>query len=101
MAGFKNLFIVDTPEGGTRKSEQMGFSSATLLIFSVITLAGQFYHFDVPETQAMALAGGIVGVAGSLSGFILRLRSSGGTIKAKNKSAWIKADDDDSGWGVG
>ena len=96
MNNLKNAFIVKKPDGGVRQSEQMTFSTATLAVFTLITLIAKFYEFEVDEYQAMALAGGVVGMAGSLSGIVLRWRSDGGTIKAKVKPPAIDSED----WGV-
>ena len=79
----KNIWVVNEPNGETRRSKQMTFSSATLAIFTLITLIAKFYEFEVAEYQAMALAGGVVGMAGAVSGIVLRWRSKGGVIKAK------------------
>lgn len=87
-----NLLTVENPDGSTRKSEQMAFSSATLFFFTVITLVANFYEFEIEAYQAAALAGGIVGMAGSLSGIVLRWRSQGGTIKRK-----VEVGDDEMG----
>lgn len=96
MNDLKNLWVVKDPDGSTRKSEQMTFSTATLFFFTVITLVAKFYEFEIEAYQAAALAGGIVGMAGSLSGIVLRWRSAGGTIKAKDRPTVIDSDS----WGV-
>lgn len=94
MKQLKNTFIVKQSDGSTRTSEQMTFSTATLAVFTLITLIAKFYNFEVEEFQAMALAGGVVGMFGSLSGLVLRWRSQGGTIKAKEPDP-VKLDDDE------
>ena len=96
MNKLKNLWVVKEPDGETRKSEQMAFSTATLFFFTVITLFAKFYEFEIDVYQAAALAGGIVGMAGSLTGLVLRYRSKGGTIKAKDSRVSINSDS----WGV-
>lgn len=96
MNNLKNVFVVKDPDGSTRPSEQMAFSAATLFFFTVITLVAKFYEFEIESYQAAALASGIVGMAGSLTGIVLRWRSAGGTIKAKDS----RPDIDWDSWGV-
>lgn len=81
----KDLITVKQPNGDERTSEQMTVSLITLGVSIAAAVFSKVYSFDVSEADVALLSGALVGVAGSVSGLVLRWRSKGGTIKAKEK----------------
>lgn len=87
----KNLFIVKQSDGSTRLSKAM-IGNVVVLIASIALLVGvELSENDIAVITAAAM---------SVGGIILRLESSGGTIKIKGDRELQETDDDDYFEGV-
>lgn len=96
MSDIKNLWVVKEPDGETRKSEAMITNTVTLVLSILAAIVAKNYDFEVGETEIVALAAAITAGIGSVAGLVLRYRSRGGTIKAKNERVAVDYDS----WGV-
>lgn len=73
----KDMFIVNTPDGGTRVSQSMVTNTVVLTSSILIAIGGVGQAITNLENEA--ITAGVV----ALGGIILRLTSKGGTIKAR------------------
>ena len=96
MSELKNIWVVKEPEGGTRKSEAMITNTVTLAISILAAVIAKNYEFEIGEADIAILAAAVTAGLGSVAGLVLRWRSRGGTIKAKDLPPMIKPED----WGV-
>jgi len=84
----KDLFIVNTPEGGTRLSESMITNTVVLISSALVAVGG--VGQAVAGAEITAITAGLMAVGN----VVIRLRSQGGTIKAKDKKEWHQDDND-------
>ena len=96
MSELKNIWVVKDPDGTQRKSEAMITNTVTLVLSILAAVVAKNYEFEIGEADIAILASAVTAGLGSVAGLVLRWRSRGGTIVAKELPPLIKPED----WGV-
>ena len=96
MSNLKNVWTVKEPGGTQRKSESMITNTVTLVLSILAAVVAKNYDFEIGDADIAILAAAITAGLGSVAGLVLRWRSQGGIIVAKDLPQVIKPED----WGV-